>query len=142
MTDTGPKPFIAISLDRNDEGQTMLERIQVVDDAGTVYADLTEAEAIERLTREPGVTFHVVCPVCRQTLTYQHREADAWGSLSPDDTAIAQVTTHDRGVLSDHLKAHREDGTLAAAMENLWAYQARRHAAYVERRAKAEEGQA
>lgn len=64
-----------------------------------------------------SIKVNVACPVCRQTITYVHNEAEAWGSLSLTDTGIVEITGHDRGAISEHMRPHREDGSFMAAWE-------------------------
>lgn len=47
-------------------------------------------------TQEPEmITVKVVCPVCQESLTYEHKEAEAWGSAS---------------VVAPHMREHYPDG--------------------------------
>ena len=107
-----------------------------VDDTGQLHVTKTGSgnvatfhpgawNSVERVTEtsadgEPaakGVRFKVRCPVCNEMLEYQHEEAEAWGILSFDDHATAEVTTHDKGLISAHMKPHHEDGTWKATWE-------------------------
>lgn len=83
-----------------------------------------------------GVTVKVACPVCRESLEYQHEPPEAWGIIRLDDLACAEITINDTsGRVNSHMAAHREDGTHMAAVEERWKQQAKRAEAYFERKA-------
>lgn len=64
-----------------------------------------------------NVTVKVACPVCGQTLSYEHEEAEAWGAISLTDFGIVELTAHDKGgVIGPHMRAHHEDGSWAQAV--------------------------
>jgi hypothetical protein len=64
-----------------------------------------------------GVAVKVVCPVCGQSLSYQHKEAEAWGTIRLTDFGIVELTAHDGGqVIGPHMQVHHADGTWATAV--------------------------
>jgi hypothetical protein len=60
------------------------------------------------------VTVKVACPVCSQTLTYEHQEGEAWGCVGLTDFGIVELTAHDKGqVIGPHMREHHADGSWA-----------------------------
>lgn len=58
------------------------------------------------------ITVKVACPVCSQTLTYEHREDEAWGTIGLLDFGIVELTAHDKGAtIGPHMQVHHADGS-------------------------------
>jgi hypothetical protein len=76
-----------------------------------------------------AITVKVSCPVCRTSLSYDHKEAEAWGSVGLKDFATVELTAHDGGAVRDHMMTHYNDGTWAAAVRK----QAEHDAAFINR---------
>lgn len=58
------------------------------------------------------------CPVCGQSVSYQHEESEAWGAISLTDFGIVEITAHDKGrVVHPHMTGHIEDGSWAEALK-------------------------
>lgn len=58
------------------------------------------------------ITVTVACPVCTKTLTYEHHEDEAWGTIGLLDFGIVEITAHDKGaVILPHMQIHHVDGT-------------------------------
>lgn len=51
------------------------------------------------------ITVKVVCPVCQEPLTYEHKETEAWGSAS---------------VVAPHMREHYPDGSWGKELRR-WA---------------------
>lgn len=62
-----------------------------------------------------SVIINVRCPVCHADLTYVHKEDEAWGIISLEDSATAEITVHDGGASTKHMSAHHLDGTWLAS---------------------------
>ncbi|WNM72222.1 hypothetical protein SEA_GUSANITA_1 [Arthrobacter phage Gusanita] len=61
-----------------------------------------------------SVTVKVACPVCGQTLSYEHKQTEAWGSIGLRDFGIVELTAHDGGqVIGPHMQQHHADGSWA-----------------------------
>lgn len=57
-------------------------------------------------------TIKAACPVCRKTLTYEHKEPEAWGSIGLIDFGIVELTAHDGGqIIGPHMREHFADGS-------------------------------
>ena len=56
-----------------------------------------------------SIKVNVACPVCGKTLRYEHKEDEAWGSVSVRDFGIVEVTAHDRGLIREHVNTHTYD---------------------------------
>lgn len=64
-----------------------------------------------------AITVKVSCPVCHSPLTYEHKEAEAWGTAGLTDFAIVELTAHDAGaVIGPHMREHYADGTWEKAV--------------------------
>lgn len=68
-----------------------------------------------------SVKVTVSCPICRQSISYEHKEEGAWGTIALRDFAIVELTAHDGGLVREHMMTHYQDGT--------WATAVREHAA-------------
>lgn len=53
-----------------------------------------------------SIKVNVACPICHQTISYQHEEPEAWGSLSAWDYGIVEITGHDKGLIAEHKNTH------------------------------------
>lgn len=73
-----------------------------------------------------SIKVNVHCPVCNERLEYIHDEDEAWGVVSIEDNGIVEITANDRGVVSDHMRAHSADGTRQTAFMNRVQFQADR----------------
>lgn len=72
----------------------------------------------------------VSCPVCTKSLSYEHAEPEAWGSIGLTDQGIVELTAHDKGgVIGPHMREHHADGTWAAVVRQ----RAEQYAALVKR---------
>jgi hypothetical protein len=61
---------------------------------------------------------HVVCPVCHESLEYEHvsTTGDAYGTIAIDDWAIAELTIQDGdGSVREHMNSHTKDGSFEKA---------------------------
>ena len=65
------------------------------------------------------VKVNVSCPVCTKVISYEHAEAEAWGTMSVWDYGIVEITGHDKGAIAAHKNSH----SLAE-----WAEAQKRHA--------------
>lgn len=52
-----------------------------------------------------AITIHAACPVCHETVVYEH-EGDGWGSVSAWDYGIVEITAHDGGAIAEHKNSH------------------------------------
>lgn len=68
----------------------------------------------EKTESNRGIVVKAACPVCGQTLTYEHKEAEAWGAINLTDFGVVELTAHDRGqVIGPHMQSHHADGSWA-----------------------------
>lgn len=64
-----------------------------------------------------AVKVNAACPVCGQTLSYEHQETEAWGAISLTDYGIVEITAHDKGgVIGPHMREHHADGSWEKAL--------------------------
>ena len=80
-----------------------------------------------------AVTFKVVCPVCRTTLTFETDTAEFWGTIPTFDVGCVEVTRPHSPDVEEHLDVHRQDGTLVEAVRKLHEYYAEHSPGIVER---------
>ena len=71
-----------------------------------------------------AITVNVGCPVCGQQLQYEHKEAEAWGTVGVRDFATVELTAHDGGAVREHMMTHYHDGTWAARVRKQHEYDA------------------
>lgn len=54
----------------------------------------------------------VSCPICHQSLSYEHQPQEAWGTIGLTDFGIVELTVHDGGqVTGPHMREHYADGS-------------------------------
>lgn len=80
-----------------------------------------------------AVTFHVVCPVCNEQLTYEHTQPEAWGVIPITDLGCAEVTRCWSENVEQHLNKHREDGSWLKAITAHYEAVARNYTRALER---------
>lgn len=98
---------------------------------------VTETGGAEAESQVKGITFKVRCPVCNESLSYQHEQPEAWGDISLEDLGCSEVTINDMsGDIGKHLNKHRLDGTYIKAIEKRWEYQGERAAQHFGRKAE------
>lgn len=77
--------------------------------------------------------FHVVCPVCHQALEFEQKGEISYGTINLEDLACAEVTMSWDAEVTEHLNAHRTDGSHMAALEKRWRYEQERATNYFAR---------
>lgn len=64
-----------------------------------------------------AVKVNAACPVCGQTLSYEHTATEAWGAIGLTDFGIVEITAHDGGqVIGPHMQSHYADGSWEKAL--------------------------